>query len=122
MLTAIMTYSYLNADGSSAKPERQVAWDNLTKQDVEAIETASLSGLTKLNALSAQINSGAAADPGSTNPVTLALTLTVSEDAKLWFHAKFVWPKSGDETQALIQGAIDGELANVAGLSAKARA
>lgn len=122
MLTAIMIYSYLNVDGSFVKFEAQRAWDNLTKQDVEAIETASLSGLTKLNALSAQINSGLAPDPGTTNPMTLALTLTVSEDAKLWFHAKFVWPKSGDETQALIQGAIDGELAGVAGLAAKVRA
>lgn len=122
MLTAVLTYSCLKADGSASKPEAQRAWDNLTKQDIEGIERAMLSGLTKLNDLSTSINSGAAPDPGTTNPVTFVSQFSVTEDGSLWFYSKFVWPKSGDETQALITGLLDGELVNVAGLAGKARA
>ena len=122
MMKAVLTFSCIAADGSSAKAEAQRAWDDVTKQDIEAMETAMLSAQLKLLDFGKALNAGAATDPGNTNPVTFVSTFTVTEDGALWFHNKMVWPKTGDEPQALIVSLLDGELANLPALAAKKRA
>lgn len=122
MMKAVLTFSCIAADGSSAKAEAQRAWDDVTKQDIEAMETAMLSAQLKLLDLGKALNAGTATDPGNTNPVTFVSTFTVTEDGALWFHNKMVWPKTGDEPQALIVSLLDGELANLPAVAAKARA
>lgn len=122
MMKAVLTFSCIAADGSSAKAEAQRAWDDVTKQDIEAMETAMLSAQLKLLDFGKALNAGTATDPGNTNPVTFVFTFTVTEDGVLWFHNKTVWPKTGDEPQALIVSLLDGELANLPALAAKKRA
>lgn len=123
-MKAVLTFACVNADGSTAKPEVQRRWADLTKQDIEALETAMLSAQLKLLEFGKALNAGTAVDPGNTNPVTFVSTFTVTENDVLWFHSKFVWPKTGDEPQAMIVGLLDGALDAIRsatpGLSAKA--
>jgi hypothetical protein len=115
MFEVTATATYVNADGSEARPPYSRTWGPLEKNHVvDHLEMRMIRALDKMNDMAIQVNHGKAPHPTTTNPSEMRLELMVLEDGKKWARTTFEWPKMGDEQVAMTLGILEGELEHIA--------